>query len=266
MNGLVRFAWRSLRARPLRTALSIVGIALGVAVLFAALATDAGIQAGVGRTVDDVMGRSDLRVGAFEEKGLSTSSLSAIRSTPGVAIADPVLEQRTYLQRDALTTAGATAAAYDAPVTVIGIDPTIDAGSAGLHDLRLASGPGLTSTSTTDVLLPVGLAGDLGLRVGDSLAILGTNGPVPYKIVGLLAGGGPDPTSGGRVVVVPLAASAALFGDRGATWVDVGLTGGASVDGVAAALEQRLTFEPFVLTDRADLAASLEASTAGFQA
>ncbi len=266
VNGLARFAWRSLRARPLRTALSIVGIALGVAVLFAALVTDAGIQAGVGRTVDDVMGRSDLRVGAFEEKGLSASSLSAIRSAPGVAIADPVLEQRTYLQRDALTTADSTAAAYAPPITVIGIDPTIDGTATGLHDLQLASGQGLSPTSTTDVLVPAGLARDLGLGAGDTLTILGLNGPVPYRVVGLLSGAGPDPTSEGRGVVVSLAASTALFGDRGATWVDVGLAAGATVDGVVVALEQRLTFEPFVLTDRADLAASLGASTAGFEA
>jgi putative ABC transport system permease protein len=264
--GLGRFAWRSLRARPLRTALSVVGVALGVAVLFAALVTDAGIQAGVGRTVDDVMGRSDLRVGAFEEQGLSASSLAAIRSTPGVAVADPVLEQRTYLQRDALTTADSTAAAYAAPITVIGIDPAIDSGSSGLHDLELDSGQGLTAASTTEALVPAGLARDLGLRVGDSLTIMGMNGPVAYRVVGLLAGAGPDSTSGGRGVVVPLTGSAALFGQRGATWVDVGLAAGATVDGVAATLEQRLTFEPFVLTDRADLAASLEASTSGFQA
>jgi putative ABC transport system permease protein len=266
VNGLARFAWRSLRARPLRTALSVVGIALGVAVLFAALVTDAGIQAGVGRTVSDVMGRSDIRVGAFEESGLSASSVAVIRSTPGVAIADPVLEQRTYLQRDALTTADSTAGAYAAPITVIGIDPTIDGGTSGLHDLELASGLGLTQASTTDVLVPADLARGLGLGLGDSLTILGVNGPVPYRIVGLLAGGGPDPTSAGRGVVVPLATSTALLGQGGATWVDVGLSGGATVDGVAAALEQRLTFEPFVLTDRADLAASLEASTTGFQA
>jgi putative ABC transport system permease protein len=266
VNGLARFAWRSLRARPLRTALSVVGIALGVAVLFAALVTDAGIQAGVGRTVDDVMGRSDLRVGAFEEQGLSASSLTAIRSTPGVAVADPVLEQRTYLQRDALTTADSTAVAYASPITVIGIDPTIDGSADGLHDLLLASGQGLTATSTTDALVPAGLAHNLGLGVGDSLTILGMNGPITYRVVGLLSGGGPDPTTAGRGVVVPLAASIALFGQRGATWVDVGLAAGATVDGVAAALEQRLTFEPFVLTDRADLAASLQASTAGFQA
>ena len=267
MTGLGWFAWRSLRARPLRTALSVVGIALGVAVLFAALATNAGIDAGVGRTVNDVMGRSDLRIGAFEEHGLSAASLTAIRTAQGVVVAAPLLEQRTYLQRDPLTTPEAAAGAYQAPVAVVGIDPSIDDGSpGGIHDVRLASGVPLGAGTTPDALVPSALARQLGLSLGSSVTILGTNGPVRFKVIGLLAGGGPDPTAAGRAIVIPLAASASLFGSRGASWVDVTIGSGASPDGVIAELDQRLTFEPYVLADRADLASSLRASTAGFQA
>ena len=266
MNGLGRFAWRSLRARPLRTALSVVGIALGVAVLFAALATDAGIEAGVGRTVDDVMGRADLRVGAFEEQGLSAATLTAIRATPGVAAAAPLLEQRTYLQRDPLVTAPATVAAYESPVTVIGLDPTTDGSATGIHDAQVAAGTGLAAGGANDALLPAGLAHDLGLAVGDSLTLLGSDGPVTFRVSGLLAGAGPDPAAGGRSIVVSLAASATLFGQGGSSWVDVRLGPEATVDGVAAEFDQRLTFEPYVISDRTDLAASLRASTAGFQA
>ncbi len=266
MTGLAPFAWRSLRARPLRTALSVVGIALGVAVLFAALATNAAIEAGVGRTVSDVMGRADLRVGAFEERGLSAASVSAIAGTPGVARAAPLFEQRTYLQRDSLGNAASAAAVWAAPLAVIGIDPLLDAGSGGIHDVRLASGTGLTPGSRTDALMPANLARDLGVGLGGSVVLLGTNGPVSFKVVGLLAGGGPDPTNTGRAIVVPLAATAALFGSRGASWVDVTLGTNATVYTVAAELDQRLTFEPYVLSDRADLTASLRASTSGFQA
>ncbi len=266
MSGLARFAWRSLRARPLRTVLSVVGIALGVAVLFAALATDAGIESGVGRTVDAVMGRADLRVGAFEEQGLSATTLTAIRATPGVALAAPLIEQRTYLQRDPLITAAATVAAYESPVTVIGLDPAVDGSATGIHDAQVASGLGLAVGGGNEALLPGPLARDLGLVVGDQLTLLGDGGPVVFRVSGLLAGGGPDPAAGSRTVVVSLAASAGLFGQRGSSWVDVQLGPEATVDGVAAEFDQRLTAEPYVISDRADLAASLRASTAGFQA
>jgi len=61
---LTGLAWRSLRARPLRSLLSGLGVALGVAVLLAGLATNAGIEASVDDTVRDLVGRADLRVAA----------------------------------------------------------------------------------------------------------------------------------------------------------------------------------------------------------
>ncbi len=69
--ALRRLALRSLRARPMRTGASIIAVALGVAVLFAGLATQAGIQASVDETVRILMGRADLRIEAFDETGLS---------------------------------------------------------------------------------------------------------------------------------------------------------------------------------------------------
>ena len=53
---MIRLALRSLAARRGRTVLSIVGVALGVGVLYASLATDAGITASIDRTVRDLVG------------------------------------------------------------------------------------------------------------------------------------------------------------------------------------------------------------------
>ncbi|HEY7828118.1 MAG TPA: ABC transporter permease, partial [Candidatus Limnocylindrales bacterium] len=279
MTGLAPFAWRSLRSRPLRTFLSIVGIALGVAVLFAALSTNAAIDAGVNRTVNDVMGQADLRVGAFEEHGLSDDTIAAIRTTPGVALAAPLLEQRTYLQRDPLGAPSSPSAdAYAAPVSVIGLDPAVDqatvgAAGPGIHDLGLAAGvglPGDTDGSPSGLLpaalVPARLAGQLGIPLGGSITLLGSNGPVAFKVDGLLTGDGPDPAAGGRAIVISLSSTGSLFGPRGASWVDISLAPGATPDGVAAAQDQRLTFEPYVLSDRAELVESLQASTAGSRA
>ena len=62
MTGLHRLAWRSLRARPLRTFLTSAGVALGVAVLSAGLATNAGVDAAIDRAVWTILGQADLRV------------------------------------------------------------------------------------------------------------------------------------------------------------------------------------------------------------
>src|SRR6187402_3568866 len=98
--SLRNLAFRSLRARPLRAVLSALGVALGVAVLFAGLATSAGVEASVRSTVNDLVGRSDLRVAAFGETGLGPDTVATIGDTPGVAVAAPALERRTYLAGD----------------------------------------------------------------------------------------------------------------------------------------------------------------------
>ncbi|HVA85899.1 MAG TPA: hypothetical protein VNF73_06225, partial [Candidatus Saccharimonadales bacterium] len=71
-------------SRRLRSLLTVAGIALGVGVLFATLATNAGIDRSVERTVTDVLGRTDLRVTAFQEVGLNPATIRAVATTPGV--------------------------------------------------------------------------------------------------------------------------------------------------------------------------------------
>ena len=119
--SLTGLAWRSLRARPLRSLLSGLGVALGVAVLFAGLATDAGIEASVNSTVRDLVGHADLRVAAFGERGLAPDTVQTIRETPGVEVIAPALQRRTYLGPS--IEAGV---ALPPPVTVLGIDPAAE--------------------------------------------------------------------------------------------------------------------------------------------
>ena len=77
-RGLDGLAWRGLRARRLRTVLTTTGVALGVAVLFAGLSTNTGIESAVDRAVSTMVGRADLRVEAFGESGLSGVTLATI--------------------------------------------------------------------------------------------------------------------------------------------------------------------------------------------
>ena len=260
MRGLNSLARRTLVARPLRTILTIVGIALGVGVLIASLVLNAGLDAAAERSIRDQLGRADLRVAAFEERGLSTASLGALAVTPGVAVVAPELERRTYPAPNPRDPNGAPA-----PVTVIGIDPAAD---PALHDRPLASGS-LLPVAGGDVALissAVAQAGSLG--VGDTITLNGSaqSGPRPFRVSGILAVVPGDPDPAGRTVVVPLASAQALFGTQAVTRADLGLAPGASVSAVEGELERRLTSEPYTLSTPDDLVASLAASTADFRA
>lgn len=255
--SLTRLAFRSLRAQPLRAVLSSLGVALGVAVLFAGLATNAGVEASVRSTVRDLVGRADLRVAAFGESGLSAETVATIAGTPGVAVAAPAFERRTYLGPGL-----GTDAALPPPVTVLGIDPTVD---ARLHDLALVSGSPLSDPAEHSALVTERLAEQDGLTLGSPLTMQGAGDRVTYRVVGIIAGDGPLTGAFGRTVVVPLLTAQAVFGVTGVTRVDIGLAAGTDAATASAALESRLVAEPYVLSSPQDLAAALRASTTDFQ-
>ncbi|HEV8403200.1 MAG TPA: FtsX-like permease family protein [Candidatus Limnocylindrales bacterium] len=256
--SLTTLALRSLRARPARVGLSVLGVALGVAVLFAGLATDAGVDTSVATTVRDLVGRADLRVAAFSETGLSAGTVQAIAGTPGVAVTTPVLERRTYLEPPL---SGATALLP--PVTVLGIDPRVD---GRLHDLVLVAGSALADPGEHSALITERLAAQDGLGLGSPISMRGAGDQITYRVVGIVAGDGPLTGDLGRTVIVPLATAQAVFGMSGVSRVDIGLAPGADPAAVTSALESRLTREPYVLSSPQDLATALRASTTDFRA
>ena len=254
--GLDRLAWRTLAARPLRTILTILGVALGVAVLSASLTMGAGLDAAIDRTVRDVVGTADLRVSAFLEQGLTADTVTAIAGTDGVAITAPTVERRVYLPPVLGRAPG------DA-VTIVGVDP-VPFGQ--LHPLELVEGQPLVRPDETSAIVTESLAKSDGYVLGSQLTIQGAGAPTYLRVIGILAGPGPATGSGGRTVIIPIGTARTAFGIQGISRVDIGLAPGASAADVAAALGQRLTAEPYVLSSPADIAAGLRASTADFQA
>jgi putative ABC transport system permease protein len=258
VGGLISLALRSLAARRGRTILSIVGIALGIGVLYASLATDAGIASSIDQTVHDLVGRADLRVEAFGDKGLTADSVAAIEGAPGVTVAAPALQRRTYLEP-----AVDDPNAVPAPVTALGVDP---AREPAVRDLILAAGQSLPGPDALAALLTQTLAAQNGTRVGDTITFQGPSGPVDLKVVGILAGNGPLVGSEGRTVVLPLQTMQRIFEDPTVSRVDIVAGEGASPDEVAAAIGVALTTQPYVLSSPADVATSLRSSTADFRA
>ena len=266
MRGLVPYAWRSLVARPARTALTAFGIAIGVAVLVAALAVDAGLEASIDKTVAGLVGRADLRVGAFTERGLSDRTLTAVDAAPGVALTAPAIERRSFLA------AGPGHAASTEPVTVLGVDLPRE---SRVRDMTLIRGE-TTTLGPGDALITERLAASEGVDVGGQLTVLGSGAPVQVTVTGILPGDGPLPGSAGRTVVLGLTTAAELndagdngdtaddasAGVAGLTRIDVVLAAGAHEASVTRTIEGALTIEPYVLSAPRDITATLRASTA----
>ena len=263
--SMTRLAWRGVLARPLRSLLSSLGVALGTAVLLAGLATNAGIEAAVAGAVRDQVGSTDLRVSAFGEVDLSPATVQVIAETPGVSIVARALQRRTYLSAAPDTgadTGADTTAGLPASVTVLGIDP---AWEPLLHDLRLAEGSPLIHPDERNALVSERLAAEDSLAVGATIAMQGSGDRVTLRVVGILAGDGPFRGALGRTVVVPIEVAQAAFGGAGVSRIDIGLDAGVDPRAVAAALEERLVLQPYALSTPEDIAADSAARPLHFR-
>ena len=257
MGGLTSLAARSLAARRSRTVLSILGIALGVGVLFASLSTEAGIDASVARTVRDLIGRADLRIEAFGETGISAASAAEVADAPGVVVAAPAIERRTYLEPsiedpDALPD----------PVTILAIDPVLE---VRVRDLPIVEGVALRSPDEFGALITERLAAADGLGIGSEVGIQSPTGPVDLEVVGIVEGDGPSVGSAGRTVIIPIGTARRIYDDDTLSRIDLAVGEGATAAEVAGALELALQNEPYVLSSPRDLATSLRSSTADFR-
>src|SRR5262245_50560996 len=207
--GLDRLAWRTLAARPLRSLLTIAGITLGVAVLCASLTLGAALDAAVDRTVQDMVGRADLRISGFLEGGLSEAAVGAIAATEGVVDAAQIVEHKTF----------STSAPSGPPRAITGLG-TAPASYLRLHDLRLAAGTMLDRTDEPVALVSEELAAEDGYGLGSRLSILGAGGEAQLRVVGILPGFGPVAGTG-RTAIVPIDVARSTFVVDGANHVDL---------------------------------------------
>ena len=97
---LATLAWRALLARRLRTALAVLGIALGVAAVTGTIVSGSASEQAVQSATADLLGRADIRLRAFADEGFSPRTVQAVRTLGGVVAATPVSERRLTVSGD----------------------------------------------------------------------------------------------------------------------------------------------------------------------
>jgi putative ABC transport system permease protein len=165
--------WHYYRAR-LRTQaaqelLALVGIATGVALIFAVEVANTSVTGSVQKLVRGVTGEARLQVAARGGEGFHERVAAQVEHVPGVSLAAPALERRVGLSG----TSGARA------IDLIGVTPKLGSlggqlvEGLGAHGLRLSNA----------LVLPEPLAEAIGVRPGDSaqLQIGGRTTSVPVS-------------------------------------------------------------------------------------
>jgi putative ABC transport system permease protein len=219
-----------------RTALTVFGVALGVAVLASVSIVNRNVLGGVARTVDDIAGKADLQVGSGSS-GFSESLLDVVSAVPGVAAISPALQQIATIHDKR---------AQGERVLVVGVDMlgADDAyfrsyGSRDLDAIRKDPLPFLNSS--TNILIGRELAQRCGYKLHDHIALATGTGIQQFEIWGLLDASGVGRAFGGAVAVMYYPAMQVAFGrghniDR----IDIALEPGAQVDAVRARLSATL--------------------------
>ncbi len=212
---------RYMAAHKSRTALTGLGIMLGVGVVLAVNITNASLMASFDAVFDEAGGKADLTVldKARGGDGFDIALLDTVRRYEAVIAVAPVVQAFTLLADDLNTwQAGATVTGTQAAgsaLQVLGVDAEMD---HAVRDYNLVEGrflePGERRYS---VVLVQDYAEDKGYALGDDLPILipGTSVPVRLRVVGLIEQSGAGMINGGAVAFVPLSVAQELFARGG---------------------------------------------------
>jgi putative ABC transport system permease protein len=92
LSALIYFYGRRLRTHPVQEALVGLGIAIGVALVFAVQVANRSITDGSSRVVQSIVGSADLQLRARSSAGFSERVVDRVRALPGVQVAAPVLD------------------------------------------------------------------------------------------------------------------------------------------------------------------------------
>ncbi len=92
LANIVRLYGVRLRARAAQECLAVLGIAAGVALLFASQVSSSSLQSSVSALTHGIAGSATLQLIARDPQGFPQSTLARVRAIPGVRVAAPLLE------------------------------------------------------------------------------------------------------------------------------------------------------------------------------
>ncbi len=191
-----------LRARLLQELFAVVGIAAGVALLFASQVASSSLSSSVAQLSHGIVGNATLQLISRDAGGLDEGLVRQVRALPGVRVAAPLLEG----------SANATGPRGHESVELVGADGSLSAlGGSLVHHTQLSPVAGIGA-----IVLPAPLARKLGVTKFGQEATLQLDGRVAqaplYEQLGARQIG---PLVSSPIVIAPLAFAQEMTGLSG---------------------------------------------------
>jgi putative ABC transport system permease protein len=210
-DAFVYLYGRRLRKHPIQELLAALGIAIGVALAFAALVANGSVVDSAQGIVRGVTGTADLQLASRDARGFDEDLLAEVRRIPGVRRAAPLLDHRAVvIGRDG----------RQVPVALASVDPSLAALSGRLAGNFVAGG----LRFVRGVMLPTAAARALGfpdpaaqpiVRPLPSVTLALRGRTVRTAVAAVLGRETIGPLSKALVVIVPLRRLQAMTGLRG---------------------------------------------------
>ncbi len=230
--ALWQVASRQWRTHRLRVAMTTLGIALGVAVFFAIRTANSALLESLTLAVERLAGKSTLEVTAGEA-GFPEQALDIVRATPGVQLAEPVIEVIVH-----------TALQDEGNLLILGVDTTGDQ-QLRQYDFDKSqtqvADPLTYLAEPNAILLSRAFADRHSLQIGSHLPIFTSRGKTDFVVEGIFKPTGVGEVFGGNIAVMDIYSAQVVF-NRGHNFdrIDLVNAPSVSVDEVQRRLRAKL--------------------------
>jgi putative ABC transport system permease protein len=205
--AFVALVWRGLflrplRRRPWRFAITVLGVAVGVASVLATVAANRAAVASLREGVGALAGRA--RVELTRPGGVPQDLLGSLRPVCDRAVVVPIVEELVLSRK-----------LYDS-VRILGVDLLLDSEVRDLEFVAAAPDPAVLERLLRGegVVLPDSLAQKLGTAVGDSLELFIRSKPRSFVVLAIVKPAR-FPEAWSRTVIADVAAAQEWFGKQG---------------------------------------------------
>ncbi len=230
--ALVAVTWRQWRLHRLRTSLTLVGIALGVAVVFAVRTANLTLLYSLSLTIEKLAGRATLQV-VGGETGFPEEVWETVRATPGVKIAAPVIEVIAH-----------TALPDEGNLLIVGEDTL---GEQGLRAFQFdetateLSDPLIYLAQPDSIIVSRTFADRHGLSEGAKLPLFTSTGRKEFTVRGIFKPIGIGEVFGGQIAAMDVFSMQHVF-NRGRNFdrIDLMNDPGTTVEDLQSRLSERL--------------------------
>jgi len=229
---LRRVSLAEFRRHLLRNFLTVMGIALGVAIFAATRSANSSLKASLHDTIDRIAGKAVLQASAGQA-GLPESALEEVRSVAGVRAAVPVIEA---VVRSADSAQG--------NILILGVDM---AGERSMRDYVIEgdedaiSDPLMFLAQPDSLLISGEFAARNNLREDSSIELITAVGNKSFTVRGIMKPQGMARAFGGNIAVMDIYSAQYVF-SRGQIFdrIDIAIGEGLKTDEVQRRLEEKL--------------------------